>query len=139
MSMSDVVSESSSVSMAVPQGSVLGLTLFSTNSGPIYHISVSHGINSQLYADDTDLYAKFKLDLKHFHQSEMYCRLADFVDETTPWKKRNKLKFNGDKSELHLVYSARKRCRPTTMVNCSLTLHASIMNLGVIIDTHLSD
>jgi hypothetical protein len=116
--------ESSSVAMAVPQGSVLGLTLFSTYSGPIYHISVRHGINSQLYSDDTDLYAKFKLNLKHFHQSEMYCRLADCVD---------------DISELLLVYSARKRCRHTKMVNCSLTPHASIKNLGVIIDVHLSD
>jgi hypothetical protein len=127
------------VAMAVPQSSVLGLTLFSTYSGPIYHISVRHGINSQLYSDDTDLYAKFKLNLKHFHQSEMYCRLADCVDEKTPWMKRNKLKFNGDISELLLVYSARKRCRHTKMVNCSLTPHASIKNLGVIIDVHLSD
>jgi hypothetical protein len=67
----DVVSESSSVAMGVFQGSVLGPILFSTNSGPIYHISVRQGIISQLYADDTDLYAKFKLDLEHFHQSEM--------------------------------------------------------------------
>jgi hypothetical protein len=65
----NVVSELPSVEMGVTQGSVLGQNLFSTYSGPIYHISVRHGINSQLYAD---LYAKLKLDLEHFHQSEMY-------------------------------------------------------------------
>ena len=42
----DVASDSSAVKMGDPPGSVLGLALFSTYSGPIYHTSVRHGINS---------------------------------------------------------------------------------------------
>ena len=72
MNVGDVASDSSSVKMGVPQGSVLGPTLFSTYSGPIYHISVRHGINSQLYADDIDFYAKFELDPEHLNQKETY-------------------------------------------------------------------
>lgn len=138
----DVASDSSAVVMGVPQGSVLGPTLFSTYSGPIYHISVRHGINSQLYADDTDFYAKFELDPEHLNQKETYGRLAGCVDETRAWMKRNKLKFNDDKSELLLVYSSRKRCQPSPLPlqvgESSLTPRASVKNLGVIIDKHLS-
>lgn len=64
------------------------------------------------------------------------------MDETRAWMKRNKLKFNDDKSELLLVYSARKHCQPSTMQlqvgESSLSPHASVKNLGVIINTHLS-
>jgi hypothetical protein len=42
----DVAFDSSAVVMSVPQCLVLGPTLFSTYSGPIYHTSVRHGINS---------------------------------------------------------------------------------------------
>jgi hypothetical protein len=103
---------------------------------------VRHGIKSQLYADDTDFYAKFELDPEHLNQKETYGRLVGCVDETRAWMKRKKLKFNDDKSELLLVYSSRKRCQPSPMPlqvgKSSLTPRASVKNLGVIIDGHLS-
>jgi len=42
--------------VGVPQGSVLGLLLFSIYMSPIFTIAESHQIHQQLYADNTQLY-----------------------------------------------------------------------------------
>ena len=43
----------------VPQGSVLGPTLFTLYSAPIYDIIKAHGLSSTIYADDTQIYLTF--------------------------------------------------------------------------------
>lgn len=43
----------------VPQGSVAGALFFTLFSAPLQDIMSSHGINSVVYADDTQLYITF--------------------------------------------------------------------------------
>ena len=49
----------------VPQGSVLGPFLFTLYTGPIDAIWRRHGIDYQLYADDTQVYLNFNVTHQH--------------------------------------------------------------------------
>lgn len=55
----DVQSVISPIDCGVPQGSVLGPMLFSLYISPIEGIIQSHGLQSMLYADDTQMYITF--------------------------------------------------------------------------------
>ena len=46
----------------VPQGSVLGPTLFSCYISPLYDITKRHALSTQQYADDDELYSSFHLN-----------------------------------------------------------------------------
>ena len=56
MSVNNYVLSIASITYGVLQGSVLGPVLFSKNILPLGHIGHRHGVSSQGYADDTQLY-----------------------------------------------------------------------------------
>ena len=59
--LSSASSEDRSVAFGVPQpqGSVLGLLLFTLCSSPVSAIAHSHGLGAHFYADDSQLYVAF--------------------------------------------------------------------------------
>lgn len=51
-----ILSDPRSLDEGVPQGSVLGPSVFSTNIAPVGDIVTAHGISYMSYADDTPIY-----------------------------------------------------------------------------------
>ena len=88
-------SDPAKLKYGVPQGSVLGPTLFSDYSSPVAALIRSHGISVQCYADDTQLYVSF-------HPSEEALaleRLERCITDLRCWMNMNRLKLNDSKTE----------------------------------------
>ena len=56
----DIKSSVRDLTVGVPQGSVVGPTLYLLCTTPLAEIIRSHGLDYHLYADDTQLYISFK-------------------------------------------------------------------------------
>ena len=71
----------------VPQGSVMGPTLFTLYSAPIYDIIKAHGLSSMIYADDIQVYLTFPST-----DREMAIRrINNCISDIILWSIKNKL------------------------------------------------
>ena len=121
----------------VPQGSVLGPILYSMYTAPIADVIKRHGMRFHFYADVTQLYMSFKpVDVLQSKSLIERC-----IQDVQQWMVVNKLKLNGDKSEL-LVLTARHRPPPPldSILIGADTIEASksAKNIGVWLDNVLS-
>ncbi|XDV28427.1 hypothetical protein PO909_031744 [Leuciscus waleckii] len=87
-----------SVTCGVPQGSVLGPTLFTLYMLPLGHVISQHGISFHCYADDTQLYIKTNPT-----PSAALSTLSTCLEEINMWMVANFLQLNSSKMEAILV------------------------------------
>ena len=123
----------------VPQGSVLGLILFTMYIKPLSAIINSHSIMHHSFADDLQLQMSAPPDgISKLHHS-MMSRISD----VNAWTTANMLKHNDDKTELMLVTSKRSKHQndipiSITMGNAQIPFKQSVNNFGFKLDCHLT-
>ncbi|KAM7308390.1 hypothetical protein ISCGN_012024 [Ixodes scapularis] len=124
----------STVLSGVPQGSVLGPTLFL-----IYIDDVAKLLNSTpiMYADDLSL-------LQLICSDSSYQALQDDLDQCFRWSAENKLPFNCSKS-VAMTFAISSKTSKTTSQASNLTLGGSLLKhvpsttlLGVVLDSRLN-
>ena len=87
----------------VPQGSCLGLVLFTQYASPHFDIFNKHSICAHAYADDHQLYTDFsgnQVSLK-----EAVTHMESCLKDVKSWMILNKLKMNDSKTECILISS----------------------------------
>ena len=133
----------------VPQGSILGPILFVLYTKHLQHIAMKHGLEIQLYADDTQLYIAFKpLDNKI-----IVCKTKECLNEIKHWLCSRYLKLNEEKTKLVLLCKPSVQiafqqdkclhnfCIPTDVCDISeenWNLNPEIKSLGVHLDQNLN-
>ena len=80
-----------------PQGSVLGVRLYTLYIRPLSRILKHHRVLYHTYADDTQLYVKF--DRESPSMQIAINRLEDCLLDVSHWMAHNGLKLNNDKTE----------------------------------------
>ena len=141
VSIQNITSKEFSLASGVPQGSVLGPLLFLCYVQPLSDIIIQHGLSHHCYADDTQLYVRFKRNSASNFNSAIQ-RLESCVTHIRQWMLQNKLKLNDSKTEF-VVFATNHFFKslnyvPSVVVgNSVIQCSNSARNLGVIFDREL--
>ena len=111
------VTQVPSLSYGVPQGSVLGPVLFILYTKPLSDLIQCHSIESQSFAEDTQL----QVSVPPSNIQSAISSLETCLSDIQTWMLENKLKLNNDKTKALLLSSSSKSfsvCKPTTISVC---------------------
>jgi hypothetical protein len=123
----------------VPQGSVLGPVLFTLYTQPLSDVIRTHNIDHHKFADDTQLLAQSPPD----ETTVIRHSVEACVRDVKAWMTSNKLKLNGDKTELLVAgtkhFLSLIKPPPVMMIdNTEICPSPAVRDLGVYIDSKLS-
>ena len=93
-------STSCSMQRGVPQGSVMGPTLYSLYSSPLEDLILANGFRCVIYADDTQLYSILKKD----ELSTVIPRLQSCLRDIKNWSLSNDLKVHRNQKQLKFAF-----------------------------------
>ena len=131
-------SSTSTLTCGVPQGSVLGPTLFIMYIAELEQIVMRRGLQSHFYADDTQIYGHCDPD----KVAELSSLVSACVDDVSQWMRSSRLQLNSNKSEA-IWFSTRRRKnkRPKDLIRLGvdwISPSDTVRNLGAFLDSDMS-
>jgi hypothetical protein len=121
----------------VPQGSVLGPSMFGDYNSPVGDIFRKHGIDYHLYADDTQVYVSFPPG----HEAEILRKLEACINDVRIWMARNYLKLNNEKTDFIVLGSRHSlnKCSTThiSIGDAQVQPSESVTNIGATFDKEM--
>ena len=126
---------------SLPQGSNLGLRLYSDYTKPLGALLKLLILLYHCYADDTSLAKPMPIKSVR-EQLERVDLLADSISQIQIWTHKKKLKLNPEKTEFIIVASSKNRNKikvsNLTLPESTIPASSSVRSLGVTIDSSLS-
>uniref|UniRef100_A0A3B3Y420 Reverse transcriptase domain-containing protein n=1 Tax=Poecilia mexicana TaxID=48701 RepID=A0A3B3Y420_9TELE len=131
-------SSTHTVTCGVPQGSVLGPTLFTIYMLPLGHIINKHKVSFHCYADDTQLYMK----MDSTSPTALPSSLQLCLEEIKAWMTANSLRLNSNKMDVILLGTPHQtqssNLSSISIFGLNIPFSTTVTNLGVRIDSNLT-
>ena len=128
-----------SCNTGVPQGSVLGLILFSVYCAGLSEVFLKRNIRCHVYADDTKLYVEFQ----HGDSASAVDQIRRCVIDVKTWLASRCLILNEKKTEA-ILFAAQNNRIPQppplciVLCGCSIIASTNIRDIGVQLDSTMS-
>ena len=125
------ISNHAPISKDVPQGSVLGLLLFSICINDL--VMASNKLNYMMYADDSTLHH----NLKDFDCRYLDNEINSEIEKNNLWLKLNKSSLNADKTKYMIFHTNQRMIPPIALsINRKFIAQVSTFNfLGIMLDS----
>ena len=144
VSVNGVYSESCSLEIGIPQGSILGPLLFILYTKELETIAAKYNFSIHLYADDSQIY--FSFDPKNNSKEGNLELLQSCFNEIRQWMGSNYLKMNDDKTEIMELHAhqpngnsyLRESFALDEDLECEVVPSISAKNLGFYFDSKMN-
>ena len=121
------------VKYGVPQGSVLGPTLFNVYCRPLGRIIRKHDISYHMYADDSQLY----VDFSPCDEKTALANLQRCIQEVREWLRENFLLLNENKTEV-VIFGKDTTEKQLQIGKSVISSISAATSLGRILDSKLN-
>ena len=121
------------VKYGVPQGSVLGPTLFNVYCRPLGRIIRKHDISYHMYADDSQLY----VDFSPCDEKTALANLQRCIQEVREWLRENFLLLNENKTEV-VIFGKDTTEKQLQIGKSVISSISAATSLGCILDSKLN-
>jgi hypothetical protein len=140
VSINGVLSDELSVTMGVPQGSVLGPVLFIIYMMGVGEVIHKHGFTYKIYADDIQIYRTFLPP----ELNDIAAKMERCIEDVKNWLQCKLLILNGNKTEFILFGTKHQLKRYTSnfqgihVAGEIISCKEVVRDLGVLLDCHLT-